>query len=493
MKKQYEPGLHKLDGEKGKVYIGIPRERMYLTQFVDSRDSLLMFLEQQERGVGFYQAEGHRVDRNRDNIAKAFMELENKPEWLHMIDSDMDHPRESSLRLISWEKPIVGGLYFHRGKTHDPFVFMKADQTAKDRWNRERVQWKPLRDEVFDFLSKHDIPMRDGGMIIDDPESLVECDAVATGSMVIHRSVFETMDPPWFEYRPGGYSEDLVFCDEAKFEYGIPIHCDLGMIAGHYNWVAMGHAQFRQLYRAHGVNVTGFTKRNAGEWLSEFLGITFEEAVERIEKGNAHMVSDYWRAKKPETQEEVEAFYKDDYTGQLYIIELLHWNFSQSFDNLRRLLIQVRDQKVLEIGAGIGTVAMQLAVQHNDVVAAETNGVLRDFIKYRWDNLTNQFHGRRGELFIVDDEWRQPAYQEGTKFDVVVSFDVLEHLTEKDLIDFIADIAKVTRDGGAFFFHANFWQQDLYPMHYDHSELFDKILADNGFLRTGKFTATKVK
>src|SRR5512141_2361543 len=100
----------------GSIYVGIPRERIYMPQFVDNRDTLLTTLADAGRACGYWQAEGHRVDRNRDGIVEAFMALEKKPEWLLMLDTDMEHPPEAPLRLAEWKVPIVGALYFHRGQ-----------------------------------------------------------------------------------------------------------------------------------------------------------------------------------------------------------------------------------------------------------------------------------------------------------------------------------------------------------------------------------------
>ena len=36
MKKQYDISAHELNGKNGKIYIGIPRERIYIPAFVDN-------------------------------------------------------------------------------------------------------------------------------------------------------------------------------------------------------------------------------------------------------------------------------------------------------------------------------------------------------------------------------------------------------------------------------------------------------------------------
>lgn len=492
MSKKYDSSLHKLDS-KGEIYVGIPRERIYIPKFVDNRDRILGVLSEQKRGRGYFQAEGHRVDRNRDRIALEFMNQESKPPWLLMLDSDMEHPDDIGIRLTAWEKPIIGGLYFHRGDTHDPFVFRKDEiEYGGDLFDRERQQWLPMRDEVYDFLQENNIPKRDGSLVIGDPAQvgLIECDAVATGAMLIHRSVFETMEPPWFEYRTGGHSEDLIFCDRAKFDHGIPIHCDMSTISGHYRWQPMGQGQFQQLYEGRGVNLTMYNIKQIAEQFAEFFDISEKSAIEDIQNGNAHMVGSYWRSKVPTTAEDVREFYQDSHTGYLYVIELIHWNMSSTFDFFKKQLISVRNKKVLEIGSGIGTIAFQLAIQNNNVVASEINDTIRGFAEHRWEFFKENIGGRLGSIKFVKDEWKGI---ETDSLDLVIAIDTIEHMPKEDVQEFIHEVGRVLKPNeGGFMFHNNWEQQDLYPMHFDWSKYWPEWLAEAGLVQISPLRAIKV-
>jgi SAM-dependent methyltransferase len=493
MKKQYE--MKELDGSNGAIYLGIPRERVYIPKFVDNRDAVLAVLQDSGRAVGYWQQEGHRVDRNRDRISEAFMDHPKKPDWLLMLDTDMEHPVDCGIRLTKWNQPIVGALYFHRGDVHDPFVF-DYDGEREDKYGRMTRRWIPRREQVYEFLQAHNIPMRDSSVVLDKPlmNPLVECDAVATGCIVIHRSVFEALERPYWEYRPLGNSEDLTFCYEAK-EIGVPVHADLSTICGHYNWVPMGHAQFRQRYLAYGLNSTQYSKANAVRWLTEFLDIDEEDARAKIESGNAHLVGDYWRAQYDDKimppAEEVRAFYKQPYVGQLYLIELLHWNFSQAFHSIRQMIMPVRNSTVLEIGGGIGTVAMQLALQLNDVVTVEVNELLRNFTAYRWKDLMGQTTRGFGAIDIMDGDWTKHVKDE--QFDMIVSFDTFEHIPGEDLQEMLKVLYRVVKVGGKLIYHNNFSQQDIYPLHYDHSEMWDTWLIEAGFIPSTPNEAIRIK
>lgn len=477
----------------GLIYVGIPRERVYIPKFVDNRDRLLAALQDAGLYAGHFQAESHRVDKNRDRITHEFMDHEKEPEWLVMIDSDMEHHPEAPMVLTSHGKPIVGGLYFHRGDTHDPFVFKEAG-TRPDQYGRNVLTWLPMRDEVYEFLLGHNVPMRDGAILVTDlDDSLKDVDAVATGIIAIHRSVFEKMRPPWFEYRAGATSEDLMFCWMAKHKYEIPVHCDFAVISGHYAWQPMGQAQFRTLHEGRGINMTTYTRSQAIVWLSKYAGLSMAKAKLKIEKGNAHMVGDYWNKRmkgKEGDAKAVSRFYHWKRVGELYLIELLHWNFTMTFTNIRKQLQNVRDARILELGAGIGTVAMQLAIQNNVVAAVEPNDYLRGFIEYRWDAMKKDMVGKLGEMTPVKT-WMDEA-QDGS-FDVVVSFDTFEHIPEAELRTTLFHIHRVLPIGGRLIYHANFKQQELYPMHFDYSDDWGQWLNELGFIHLSMMEAVKVR
>jgi SAM-dependent methyltransferase len=479
---------------KGKIFIGIPRERIYLTQFVDNRDAILTELAKAGLGGGYFQAEGHRVDRNRDTICEDFLRREDKPEWLVMIDTDMEHPIDAPMRLVRWNKPIVGALYFHRGTSHDPFAFRYTPNAGLDDYGRPALLWRAMKKEVFAYLDSHNIPMRDGALVVEnDPNALMEVDAVATGCIAIHRSVLEAMPKPIFEYRYGGNSEDLVFCKEAK-EHGFPIYCDFSTICGHYHWVPMGQAQFRMNYINLGINSTSFSKKDAALWWSNFFGVSLDEAKIALDASNEHETGDYWREKfgdKVVSAEEAEAFYLEEKTGQLYVNELLHWNFGGVYNQIRQRFVSLRERNIIEIGSGIGSLAIQLCVQGCNVLSVEVNPVLRRFQDMRWKDYAKDFSGEIGMLSIVDDTWRQLTPD--ASFDNAVSTDTFEHLAEVDLKDVLLNIHRVLKVGGSLGFSTNFHQQDIYPQHYDHSGWFSDYLKEIGFMPISEFEYMKVR
>lgn len=160
------------------------------------------------------------IDISRDKAVNMALQLGAR--WLFFLDSDIIVPPGTVQQLIAHNKEIVGGLYVRR---HDP----PFNEMLK------------LRPDGMPGLQ----PIRDGEY---QDGSLVECDAIATGCMLIRTDVFEkippwnmTIDgqptrPQWFlwtEWRhPAGASEDFSFCVRAR-KAGIRIFCDTSIKARH--------------------------------------------------------------------------------------------------------------------------------------------------------------------------------------------------------------------------------------------------------------------
>jgi len=477
----------------GKIYIGIPRERFYYPEFVDNRDKILRSLHEAGLSCGYYQASGHRVDRNRDRIVKIFLEHQQEPEWLLFLDSDMEHIEDIGQRLVRWQKPIVGGLYFNRNEWHDPFAFI-VSEPDKDEYGRIQRMWKPLRDEAYDFILTSGIPKRDRACAINADNGLVECDAVATGAMLIHRSVLEAMKPgPWFEYVDGGMSEDLMFCAHAKENYGFSVYCDFSTISGHFTLVPMGYAEFMNVYEGRGVEHTAYSKSMAVDMLAEFYEQPRDSMQRWFEFGEQSAFVDYWRGLGEDFIKSVPEhdIYTNPDAGHAYVKELLYWNATPEFNSLRRLYIPMRNKTILEIGAGIGTLALQLTVQRNDVVAVEINPILREFISFREKKVREKLVTRIGTLRLLGDDWREPSISHA-RYDNVFAIDTFEHMPLEELTQTIYFISYIMKPGARLCYHANWKQQDAFPMHHDHSEAWKKLLPDAGFYPLSPIEAVRM-
>lgn len=182
-----------------------------------------------------------RTDLSRNKLA---IEVIKDPTLTHilMLDIDHKHPIDIVQRLAKWvlldpEVKIVGGLNFRRSYPHDPCChLLDTDGVA------------------------HAPAMWDQG--------LMEVSAIGTGSILIHREVFENIQPPWFfntydkvwdDVWPG---EDMGFSQKCR-EYGYKMFVDTTTTSPHIGEYEIGEANFRQaikqgdleIHSLEGVNI----------------------------------------------------------------------------------------------------------------------------------------------------------------------------------------------------------------------------------------------
>jgi len=478
--------INQIIPENDYVFIGVCGERFDIPDFGESKDSVLLTAARHIKQL--HITRGHRVDRNRDKIVSAFLERADKPDWLLFLDSDMVFPKDIIYRLMSHRVPVVGGLYFHR-TTHAPFVFMESHR-SEDEWGRLIRKHEFMYGEVYDFLKRSGIPPRNQAAAVDGVSGrLVQCDAIATGAMMIHRSVVAAMEPPWFEYVEHAESEDLSFCRKAR-EAGFSVYADLGTICGHLHMVPEGYAQFMESHKKRGVFATNYTREEARETLAELHG---EQDVDYLmSPESTYGLADLWHKMKEDPVVRDIDFYRNHEAGRLYLGDLLRWNASPLFAGFREELIGIEDARVLEVGAGIGTLAIQLAVQGCDVDAFESNSILREFAARRleWIDGRDKIIGWPGKISWFTD------FRPGAKlpsdfyiYDLVVAVDVFEHMDEDALRRAIGLLANYLKPGGRMFCH-NAWgdhtTDGVHPFHYDHSDIWNDIIHDNGLFQLSR-------
>ncbi len=199
--------------------------------------------------------------------------------------------------------------------------------------------------------------------------------------------------------------------------------------------------------------------------LARFLNITLEEARQRVEQYNAGVAAERWRETQPDGRQGVEAFYKDT---EYYLYELIPWNYaSDSFNKRVSPLFFYHNKKILELGAGIGSLDIALTYAGNQVTYCDISDRLTAFANQRFQD--------RG--FSI------PQVKDLTglhDFDMVVAIDFFEHIHPDALPGLLKEISSVLKDDG-FLYHRSTWgRQETYPMHFDHSSCFNKLAKDAG-------------
>lgn len=158
--------------------------------------------------VGLHHAFGSRLDVVRNSIVQYFLE-QTKATHLFFLDDDVLVLPDTILRLLKRKAPIISGLYYERAKWHRPIII----DTPKGRDGKLRFQFRYRRD-----------PPRN---------KLLQCDVVPAGCLMIERSVFRRLTPPWFHAdRKRSFGEDVYFSLCAR-RAGFKVLVDTGVDSLH--------------------------------------------------------------------------------------------------------------------------------------------------------------------------------------------------------------------------------------------------------------------
>jgi len=170
---------------------------------------------------------GMPADIARNEIIKR---MEN--DWIFFMDSDQTFHPDTLLRLLSWDLPIISGVYFKSPGKPIPHCYEYAGLNEKGI-----PFYKSLVEPIFNYLDKFGQAIveesSDTFLFPTQKEQLIECDGVGAGCLLVNRKVIETIKPPHFKYTDdstGG--EDFYFCRKAQ-EAGFKIFIDPGVICGH--------------------------------------------------------------------------------------------------------------------------------------------------------------------------------------------------------------------------------------------------------------------
>lgn len=174
---------------KIKVKVGVPARDTVMTGFFHS--AVMMIARSAihpEIEIGLTTSAGTLICDQRNKLAKAT--IDDGCDWLLFLDSDMRFPSDTLLRLLSRNAPIVTCNYTTRRAPAEPVAFKSTTTLEK---------------------------------LYTDPESegVEECSANGLGVALIHRTVFEKMEKPWFyiPYVPesdGHWGEDVWFANQAR-------------------------------------------------------------------------------------------------------------------------------------------------------------------------------------------------------------------------------------------------------------------------------------
>ena len=172
-----------------KVMIGIPARDTVMTGFAHSLAVMVGVTSCiPEIEVRVVTQSGTLICDQRAKLAQSC--VDDGCDYLMMLDSDMRFPADTLIRLLNHEQPIVTANYSTRRAPAEPVAFRRFGTCEK-----------LYTDE--------------------DSTGLEVCSANGLGVSLIHRSVFEQMEKPYFyiPYIPaddGHWGEDVWFCNQAR-------------------------------------------------------------------------------------------------------------------------------------------------------------------------------------------------------------------------------------------------------------------------------------
>ncbi|MFH1589268.1 MAG: methyltransferase domain-containing protein [archaeon] len=395
--------------------------------------------------VKIYMQQGTVIDRSRNILVKEA--LNDGCDYIMFIDADMLLPQNTVDDLIDMKLDIVSGLYFMKGKPYLPVARLKK--------NEEDIDHKFLEEFEFGKVMK----IAGAGM----------------GCCLIKADVLRKMEYPWFKFewkeingKMEQIAEDLYFCDKAK-KLGYDTYLNTGIICEHFG-TEVGASHFL-MYRDELLR----DKKDREEVISllgELDGITEEEVFERL-KNRFELRNEEWVKVNKDKPEEVENYYINN---NYEIYDHFHWhlNARRQFD--KKLVAEIKRNypdksiEILDFGCGGGQLAYMLAKEGYLVTAYEPNKKANDFMSLRVTK--NRVKLKRLNHPIKSDF--------KNKYDVILCFDVLEHIPDDKFEETTNLLESLRKPGGQFMSTISFGAQEVHPMHYDltdeKKELLNKLL-----------------
>ncbi len=413
-----------------RVCICTPMEEFIPSKFVAR---LLEFINKNRERYVLYviQNTNSPVDKARNELV--MYALANKIDLIFFWDADNICPDNVIDRLlkvmIDKKADLVTGIYFQKGHPYSPL----------------------LREYKYG-----------GYFTIENPPlgKIIEVDGCGMGCCIIKTEVFRKLKYPWFKfsYEKWGekdiqLSEDLYLC-RSMMRAGMKMLCDTGMVSAHLGASAEGeeYLSFATIRQS--------TKDGQDELvkdIAEFTGKTRDEVIPNLMKGQ-RLIRDEWNAKNPKKYDAIKKFYKET---ENYIYDLGHWHFSerrQTDVEKTAQVVGLKPKNVLDFGCGIGQPAIMIAREGIDVTLADLNSKTLDFAKYRFTKHKIPF-----KIWETDEEDMPPD----KKYDVILAFDVLEHLPRHILKIYVERLIKLKHKDTKVITTLSYGKSVEHPMHED--------------------------
>lgn len=163
------------------------------------------------------------IEDARNTLTETF--LSSSTEWLFWMDSDMTFPKDTLVKLFNLaekkDAKMVTGVYYQRRGGNLPCL-----------WSRGQVTESGNETGTGSIKGKTNKYMGSFMIIHPDKKEPFEAHSAGFGCVLVHRSVFEMMDRPWFQFIKGVCSEDFYFFVNAH-DLGISLWVEPTIDLGH--------------------------------------------------------------------------------------------------------------------------------------------------------------------------------------------------------------------------------------------------------------------
>jgi len=404
--------------------------------FVNFINRISEFYQQNKYDVQIYLQNSTIVDKARNELVR--MAKKDNCDYIFFIDSDTIIPSGALDTLLAMDKDIASGLYFGKGKPYLPVARIKEG-------------------DKHGFLEDFEF------------NEIMEVQGVGMGCCLINMKVFEGMEFPYFklEWREKDgikyqIAEDLYFCDEAV-KLGYKVFLNTGIVCDHFG-SEVGAAHF-MMYKDQ-LKKDKNDREEMLEDLTNFEKVPREEIIRRFMKRFELRKEEMDKVDFSDSDQVLEYYKNNNYE----IYDHLEWHFKGRRNYDKQLIEDIKKQfpdrgtEILDFGSGAGQVSYMLAQEKYIVSACDYNKKSLDFISHR-------FTKRRQKVKVIP----MPIHKDfKNKYDIIMCFDVLEHIPDDKFDETIALIKSLLKPGGKIMATVSFGAKDIHPGHYEGSEKKNK-------------------
>jgi 2-polyprenyl-3-methyl-5-hydroxy-6-metoxy-1,4-benzoquinol methylase len=352
-------------------------------------------------------------------------------DYILFLDSDIIMHKGDIDKLVDMNVDIASGLYFAKGKPYLPVArVMKGD--------------KHFFLEDFEY------------------NKIIDVAGVGMGLCLIKADIFKNIEYPYFKLDwvkdDNGVhqiAEDLYFCDKARAA-GYFVKLNTGVLLEHHS-IAVNASHFN-LYKEQ-VALDKSDREELFEDLADFEKVPIDEIRRRFAYKQELRNEEFSKVDKSDKNSVNDYYINNNY--EMYDHFFWHLEGRRSFD--KKLVEDIKrsyPEKVTEIfdfGCGGGQTAYMLAKEGYQVTVTDKNKKSLDFIKFRCIR-------HKVKIKIVP----YPIHEQfKNKYDIVMCFDVLEHVPDEEFDGVINKLKDLKNEKGQIMATVSFGAENAHPSHFD--------------------------